>query len=96
MEITAEEIRRMQESLSGISDSRRQWGYLLHKLIDVPVIGLTMIPAGWDEFAVMEEFGKAEQDFFKQFLELPHRIPDDRTFGRIFARIKPAELLACL
>jgi hypothetical protein len=96
MEITAEEIRRMKEGLSGITDSRRQWGHLLHNLIDVLVIGLTTILAGWDEFTVMEEFGKAKQDFFKQFLQLPHGIPDERTFGRIFARIKPAELMACL
>jgi predicted transposase YbfD/YdcC len=96
MEVTAEAIRRMEESLSGINDSRRQWGHLLHKLIDVLVIGLTAILAGWDEFTVMEEFGKAKQDFFTQFLELPHGIPDERTFGRVFARIQPDELLACL
>jgi predicted transposase YbfD/YdcC len=96
MEIMAEEIRRMKEGLGGITDSRRQWGHLLHNLTDVLVIGLTTILAGWDEFTVMEEFGKAKQDFFKQFLELPHGIPDDRTFGRIFARIKPAELMHCL
>jgi predicted transposase YbfD/YdcC len=96
MEITAEEIRKMKESLSGIRDTRRQWGHLLHKLTDILVIGLTTILAGWDDFTVMEEFGKAKQDFFAPFLELPHGIPDERTFGRIFARIKPAELTACL
>jgi hypothetical protein len=37
MEITAEKIRRMKESLSGIEANRRQWGHVLHKLIDVLV-----------------------------------------------------------
>jgi hypothetical protein len=46
----------------------------LHNLIDLLVISLTTILAGWDEFTVMEEFGKAKQDFFKQFLELPYGI----------------------
>ncbi|MHB9293955.1 hypothetical protein Holit_03074 [Hollandina sp. SP2] len=44
----------------------------------------------------MEEFGKAEENFFRQFLELPYGIPDDRAVGRIFARMKPAELMQCL
>jgi hypothetical protein len=91
MEITVEEICKMKESLSGITDTRRQWGHILHKLIDVLVIALTTILAGWDEFTVMEDFGTAKLDFFKQFLELPYGIPDERTFGRVFARINPAE-----
>jgi hypothetical protein len=31
----------------------------------------------------MEDFGKAKLDFFKTFLELPHGIPDEKTFARI-------------
>jgi hypothetical protein len=27
----------------------------------------------------MEDFGKAKQDFFKTFLELPNGIPDEKT-----------------
>jgi hypothetical protein len=56
----------MKEGLGGITDSRRQCGCLLYNLIDVLVIGLTTILAGWDEFTVMEEFDKTKQDFFKQ------------------------------
>jgi hypothetical protein len=41
-----------------------------------------------------EEFGNAKQDFFKQFLEPPHGIPDDRTIGRLFARLQAGELPA--
>jgi hypothetical protein len=50
-------------------------GHIPQKLADVPAIALTTIPAGRDEFTVMEEFGKARPDFFKQFLELSYRIP---------------------
>jgi hypothetical protein len=44
----------------------------------------------------MEDFGKAKEEFFRKFLELPHGIPDDRRFGRGFSRIKAAELTRCL
>ncbi|MDR1024789.1 MAG: transposase family protein, partial [Treponema sp.] len=71
MEITKEEADRLKESLGGITDWRRQLGHLLHKLIDALVIGLTTVVAGWGEYSVMEDFGKAKQDFFKTFLELP-------------------------
>jgi hypothetical protein len=44
----------------------------------------------------MEDFGKAKLEFFKSFLELPNGIPDEKTFSRLFARIPPTELAACL
>jgi hypothetical protein len=44
----------------------------------------------------MEDFGKAKLDFFKTFLGLPNGTPDEKTFSRLFARIKPVELAACL
>jgi hypothetical protein len=44
-----------------IKDERRQSGHFLHKLIDVLVIWLTTVIAGWDEFTVTEDFGKAKE-----------------------------------
>jgi predicted transposase YbfD/YdcC len=96
MEITEKEIRRLDESLSRIPDSRRQSGHFLHKLTDIVVIGLTTVIAGWDEYTVMEDFGKAKLDFFKRFLELPNGIPDEKTFARAFSLICPQELIKCL
>jgi len=70
-------VRGLEESLAGIQDERRQSGHLLHKLVDVLVIGLTTVIAGWGECAVMEDFGKAREGFFRKFLELPSGIPDE-------------------
>jgi hypothetical protein len=56
MDITKEEASKMKESLSGIIDWRRQSGHLLHKLIDVLLIGLTTVLAGWCEYTMMEDF----------------------------------------
>jgi hypothetical protein len=44
----------------------------------------------------MEWFGKLRQEWFKGFLELPHGIPDEETFRRLFERLEPAELQRCL
>jgi hypothetical protein len=82
-------MARMEECLSGIKDERRQSGHFPHKLIDVLVIGLTAILAGWDEYTVTEDFGKAKERFFRTFLELPQGIPDEKTFARVFSWVEP-------
>lgn len=44
----------------------------------------------------MHDFGEARQTWLKQFLELPHRIPDIDAFRRVFERLNPAALAECL
>jgi hypothetical protein len=73
--ITEEDIVWRAECLKEIKDERRQSGHFPHKLIDVPVIGLTTIRAGWDGFNVREDL--------KKFLELPHGIPQRRLRGYV-------------
>ncbi|MDR2093958.1 MAG: transposase family protein [Treponema sp.] len=43
---------------------------------------------GFDE---MEELGRDREEWFRQFLELPHGIPDEDMFRRLFERMNPAE-----
>jgi predicted transposase YbfD/YdcC len=96
MELSEEAVRRMKESLGETPDPRRQWGYIRHKLIDLLVIGLCSIITRGEGFDEMEEMGRDREEWFRQFLELPHGIPDEDTFRRIFERINPAELMNCL
>jgi hypothetical protein len=96
VEITEEDTAWMKECLNGIKDERRQSGHFLHKLIDVLVIGLTTVIAGWNEFNGTEDFGKAKESFFRTFLELPHGIPDEKIFARVFSWIEPGALLGGL
>jgi len=96
MEVQEADIQRMQRTLSGVEDPRRQWGNLRHKLIDILVIGLCSTIARGESFDEMEELGKAREDWFKTFLELPEGIPDEDTFRRVFERVKPAQLMSGL
>jgi len=96
MEIQEENIQRMKEALRGVNDPRRQWGYIRHKLLDMLVIGLCSIIVRGEYFDEMEELGKAWEQWFRKFLELPNGIPDEDTFRRIFERVQPAQLLECL
>lgn len=90
-------IEELKTALSRVEDPRRTTkGNLLHKLEDIIIIGLCSLICNGSDFVDMEEFGEARQEWLKQFLELPHGIPDSDTFRRVFERLNPAELAECL
>jgi len=63
----------------------------LHQLLDILVIAMcaTICGAeGWEDFS---EFGKAKQDWFETFLELPNGIASPDTFRRVLRRLDPQE-----
>lgn len=66
-----------------------------HQLIDISVIGICAVICSADSFVEMAEFGKAKQEWFETFLDLPHGIPSHDTFRRVFGRLKPAEFQKC-
>jgi hypothetical protein len=86
------DVVRLKEKLEGVSDPRRAWGNLLHKLLDILVIGLTTLLCNGSDYEDMEVFGLEREEELKQFLELPNGIPDESTFYRVFQRVKPTEL----
>jgi predicted transposase YbfD/YdcC len=66
-----------------------------HKLIDILVIAICATICGADGWEEFELFGQAKQGWFKSFLELPHGIPSDDTFRRVFCRIDPRQFQHC-
>ncbi len=44
---------------------------------------------GWED---IENYGQSKQEWLEEFLELPHGIPSDDTFRRVFERIDPKAL----
>ena len=69
---------------------------MLHKLIDIIVIGLLTVLCYGSDFDDMESFGNTRIDWLKRFLELPNGIPDSDTFRRVFERLNPDTLQDCL
>ncbi len=67
----------------------------LHKLIDILAIAICGAICNCDGWEDVEEFGKAKQEWFETFLELPNGIPSHDTFNRVFARIDPTEFRTC-
>ena len=85
-------MERLQEELRQISDPRRPWGNLRHRLDDIVIIGLCSIMCGGEDFDDMEVFGREREEWLSGFLELPNGIPDGDTFRRLFERLDSKEL----
>jgi predicted transposase YbfD/YdcC len=67
-----------------------------HSLLDIMILAVCATLGNANGWADIERFGKAKLDFFRTFLELPNGIPSHDTFGRVFARLDPAALMACI
>ncbi len=60
-----------------------------HHLIDIVSIAICGAICGAEAWTHIEEFGKAREDWFRTFLELPNGIPSHDTFGRLFSLLNP-------
>lgn len=62
-----------------------------HLLIDILTIAVCAAICGADDWVAVEAFGHAKDQWLRSFLALPNGIPSHDTFGRVFARLEPAE-----
>lgn len=60
-----------------------------HLLLDIIAIAICAVICGAEGWEEIEDFGKARQDWFSNFLELPNGIPSHDTFSRVFGVLKP-------
>lgn len=67
-----------------------------HLLKDILVIAILAVIAGAEGWEDIENYGYAKQQWLSEFLELPHGIPSDDTFRRVFERIAPEALARSL
>ncbi len=67
-----------------------------HTLLDIIILAVCATLGNANGWADIERFSKAKLDFFRTFLDLPNGIPSHDTFGRVFARLDPAQLMACI
>ena len=68
----------------------------VHDLCELVVVALCGTIAGADTWADIERFGNDRLDWLRTFLTLEAGIPSHDTFGRVFALLDPAGLVACI
>lgn len=62
-----------------------------HRLLDLVTIAVCAVISGAESWVEVEQWGRIKQAWLADWLELPHGIPSHDTFGRVFARIDPAQ-----
>jgi predicted transposase YbfD/YdcC len=67
-----------------------------HELFDLVVVALCGTIAGSNSWADIERFGNERLPWLRKFLRLENGIPSHDTFGRVFARLDPAQLAGCI
>lgn len=68
----------------------------VHDLFEMVVVAICATVAGSNSWTDIERFGNERLDWLRTFLRLENGIPSHDTFGRVFARLDPAGLAACI
>ena len=71
---------------SSIDDPRID-GLKKHQLQDIFFITLCTVVCGADNWVMIEEFGKAKEEWFTEQLDLKNGIPSHDTLGKVFSTI---------
>jgi predicted transposase YbfD/YdcC len=66
-----------------------------HKLLDILVISICAAICGAEGWEDIELFGEAKEEWLRGFLELPHGIPSDDTYRRVFAVLDAEQFQNC-
>jgi predicted transposase YbfD/YdcC len=66
-----------------------------HDLLEILLIALCTVLCGGETCTDMVRFGRAKEEFLRQFLTLRHGIPSHDTFSRVFRLLDPAQFQAC-
>jgi predicted transposase YbfD/YdcC len=67
-----------------------------HPLINIVFIAVCGVLSGANSFASIHEFALDRTTWFARYLDLTNGIPSEDTFGRVLARLNPAEFENCL
>jgi predicted transposase YbfD/YdcC len=84
----------IREHFADLPDPRRAQGKR-HRLSDMIVIAVCAVICCADGWADVADFGRAKLKWFQTFLDLPHGIPCQDTFERVFARLDPDGFERC-
>lgn len=63
-----------------------------HQLLDIVTIALCAVLAGAESWVDIADWGTIKLSWLRTWLPLPNGIPSHDTFGRVFSRLRPAQL----
>ena len=74
-----------------VEDPRRAQG-TRHILLEIIIMALCGVICHADSWPEVEEFAQTKAAWLSQFLKLPHGVPTEHTFRRVFAALDPEQV----
>ncbi|MGH2532553.1 MAG: ISAs1 family transposase [Thermomicrobiales bacterium] len=65
-----------------------------HQLLDIITIAVCAVISGAESWVEVADWDRAKQAWLADWLEVPHGVPSHDTFGRVLARLDPAQFEA--
>jgi len=81
------------QHFSELEDPRADDERKKHELLDIVVMAILGVICGAEDWVNISEFGKAKEDWFRQFLKLPNGVPSHDTFRRVFSLLSPEKFV---
>lgn len=88
------QIQYLMESFEDLPDPRQNRGKR-HRLADVVLLALLAMMSDQDDAEGFEEWGRFNENWLRQFLELAYGIPSQDTFLRVFSMLDAKEFQQC-
>lgn len=66
-----------------------------HVLVDIIVMAICGVIADCDDWPEIVLFAQKRLAWFKRFLKLPHGVPSQHTFARVFSKLEPRAFQGC-
>jgi predicted transposase YbfD/YdcC len=80
----------LEECFGNIVDPRVE-GRCDHRLVEILLITVCTVLCGAESWSEVEEFGKAKENWLRQYLTLPAGIPSHDTFSQVFRLLNADE-----
>lgn len=84
-------VASLLEHFAQVADPRSKLGKR-HLLLDIIIIAICAVICGADDWPAVVVFGHSKEPWLRTFLQLPHGIPAEDTFRRVFALLDPEQL----
>lgn len=84
-------VASLIEHFTQVADPRSKLGKR-HLLLDIIIIAICAVICGADNWPAVVLFGHSKEAWLRTFLRLPHGIPAEDTFRRVFGLLDPEQL----
>lgn len=84
-------VASLLEHFAQVADPRSKLGKR-HLLLDIIIIAICAVICGANNWPAVVLFGHTKEAWLRTFLRLPHGIPSEDTFRRVFGLVKPEQL----